>query len=287
MPRSVRGALGKRALAWLATIAVSSSFLFVATRELEENHDGPAGIRITQIDLEAGVSSEHLNFRLDCRDSQGNRVQRCGLRQGGWELLAKGVLVESRDFPGGEIYTNDITVRTCPSTDYTLRAWILTRAGNRLTDSVSFKTPASQNSPPGCATRTDAPGNKTDAPANEKMSIRLSPKDPAPGQSGDNRNFKLDCRDSKGTQRRVCEHRSGGWQLLANGAVVALSTLPRGEAYDVSITVGVQPETSYVLEAWMVTEGGVRLADSLSFTTPGGIKQLYSVTRRSTGSLFD
>lgn len=282
-----RGILGKRALTLLTTVAVSSSFLFVVSPALADSHDGPDGIRITQIDLEAGVSSDHRNFRLDCRDSRGNQIERCGLRGGGWDLFAEGVAVESRSFPGGEIYTNDITVKTCPGTDYTLRAWILTRPGNRLTDSVSFTTPESQSSTPGCATKTDAPGASADASDNDVTSIRLSPKVLAEGQSGDHRNFSLDCRDSQGTQRRVCQHRSGGWQLLADGAVVALATLPRGEAYDVTITVGIQPETSYSLEAWMVTEEGVRLTDSVTFTTPGGIKQLYSFTRRSTGSLFD
>ena len=283
----IRGILGKRASALLTSIAVFFSLLFVVSPAVADSHDGPDGIRITQIDLEAGVSSDHRNFRLDCRDSRGNQIQRCGLRGGGWDLFADGVAVESRSFPGGEIYTNDITVLTCPGTDYTLRAWILTRAGNRLTDSVSFTTPASQNSTPACATNTDATSDKSDAPANEVKSIRLSPKDLAPGQSGDNRNFGLDCRDTDGSQRRVCQHRSGGWQLLANGDVVARSTLPEGDAYDVSITLSLQQETSYTLEAWMVTDKGVRLTDSVSFTTPGGIKELYSFTRRSTGSFFD
>lgn len=272
----------------LTASVASFSFLFVVSPALAESHDDPEGIRITQIELEAGVSSDHRNFRLDCRDSQGNRIQRCGLRTGGWDVLAKGVLVESRDFPGGEIYTNDITVKTCPGTDYTLRAWILTRANNRLTDSVSFTTPASENSPSECANRTEGSGNELlGAPDNEVTGIRLSPQDLAAGQSADNRNFRLDCRDSEGNQRRVCEHRSGGWQLLADDAVVASSSLPGGEAYDVAITVGIQPETSYTLEAWMVTDEGVRLTDSVSFTTPGGIKELYSFIRRSTGSIFD
>lgn len=280
MLREITTIQGLRALALFATMVVSLSVLFVVSPAVADSHDGPAGIRITQIELEAGVSSDYRNFRLDCRDSRGNQIQRCGLRQGGWELLAKGVVVESRDFPGGEIYTNDITVKTCPGTDYTLRAWILTRASNRLTDSVSFSTPGGQDSTPSCAAATDAPGD-------DAASIRLSPKELSAGQSGDNRNFTLDCRDLDGTRLAVCEHRSGGWELLANGAIVASSTLPQGEAYDLSITVGIEAETDYTLQAWMVTEDRVRLTDSLTFTTPGGIRELSSFTRRSAGSLFD
>jgi hypothetical protein len=125
------------------------------------------------------------------------------------------------------------------------------------------------------------------ADSTDVVHIRLTPKGLATGQSAEYRNFKLDCRDSEGNQLTVCEHRSGGWELLANGSVVASTTLPGGETYDVAITVGIQPETSYTLQAWMVTDEGVRLTDSVSFTTPGGIKHLYSFTRRSTGSLLD
>lgn len=278
---------GFRALAVLAAMVMSSSFLFVVSPAVADSHDGPAGIRITQIELETGVTSEYRNFRLDCRDSQGNQIQRCGLRSGGWELLAKGIVVESRNFPGGEIYTNDITVRTCPGTDYTLRGWILTRASNRLTDSVSFSTPGGQDSKGSCAATTYATDDKTDAPGDDATSIRLSPKELSAGQSGQNRNFTLDCRDLDGAPLAVCEHRSGGWELLADGAVVASSTLPQGEAYDLSITVGIEAETDYTLQAWMVTEERVRLTDTLTFTTPGGIRELSSFTRRSAGSLFD
>jgi hypothetical protein len=280
MLRKVRGILGLRVIALLTACVVSSSFFFVVSPALAESHDAPEGIRISEIGLEAGVPADNRNFRLDCRDSQGNQLQRCGLRYGGWELLANDVVVDSASFPGGEIYTNDITVEICPGTDYIMRAWIVTRASDRLTDSMSFTTPSSQNLPPECAISAEAAGN-------EVISIRLSPESPAAGQSADQRNFRLDCRDSEGNQRGVCEHRSGGWELFENGAVVASSTLPGGEAYDVAITVGIQPETSYTLQAWMVTEAGVRLDDSMSFTTPGGIKELYSFTRRSTGSVLD